>query len=227
MDAWLSSPYQGIGVYIGGAARACAQPNLTADWVAQQSAKGWHVFPIYVGLQAPCTTYKNRISPSSAAAQGRAAGDDAANLASALGMAWGTTIIEDMEYYTRGGACSAAVLAYLSGWTTRLHAHGFHSSVYSSLSAGIADLVANYNNPAYVHPDHVDFAHWDNVVTVDDPGIPGPYWADHERIKQYAGGHDETHGGVKINIDSDYLDVAALTIRCMSTTGCGGPSIGR
>ena len=31
MSAWASSPYRAIGVYIGGANRACSQPNLTLD----------------------------------------------------------------------------------------------------------------------------------------------------------------------------------------------------
>ncbi len=53
MSAWGSSPYRAIGVYIGGANMACAQPNLTSGWVSQESSAGWHLIPIYVGLQAP------------------------------------------------------------------------------------------------------------------------------------------------------------------------------
>ena len=31
MQAWkIASPYKGVGVYIGGVSRSCAQPNLTA-----------------------------------------------------------------------------------------------------------------------------------------------------------------------------------------------------
>jgi hypothetical protein len=33
MQAWkIASPYQGVGIYIGGVSRSCAQPNLTASW---------------------------------------------------------------------------------------------------------------------------------------------------------------------------------------------------
>ncbi len=53
MSAWSASPYRGIGVYIGGANMACSQDNLTSDWVNQEAAAGWHLIPIYVGLQAP------------------------------------------------------------------------------------------------------------------------------------------------------------------------------
>jgi len=28
-------------------------------------------------------------------------------------------------------------------------------------------------------------------------------WASHQRIRQYRGGHDETWGGVKLNVDSN------------------------
>ena len=34
MAAWAASPYRAIGVYIGGANRACSQPNLTSSWVS-------------------------------------------------------------------------------------------------------------------------------------------------------------------------------------------------
>src|SRR5215212_5008465 len=56
MQAWLASPYRAVGVYFGGNNRACQQPNLTAAWVAEQQARGWHLMPIYLGPQASCTT---------------------------------------------------------------------------------------------------------------------------------------------------------------------------
>ena len=60
MQAWkAASPYQGVGVYIGGVSRSCAQPNLTAAWVAAASLQGWRIIPIYVGHQAPCTRRPN------------------------------------------------------------------------------------------------------------------------------------------------------------------------
>ena len=61
MDAWLASPYRAVGVYVGGVNRACAQPELTATWVAHQEASGWHLLPIYLGLQASCTTSEQEV----------------------------------------------------------------------------------------------------------------------------------------------------------------------
>ncbi|MGN6253535.1 MAG: glycoside hydrolase domain-containing protein, partial [Solirubrobacterales bacterium] len=56
MTAWKSSPYRAVGVYIGGVNRACSQPNLTPEWVAEQTEAGWHLIPTYVGPQAPTSS---------------------------------------------------------------------------------------------------------------------------------------------------------------------------
>jgi len=210
MQTWLtSSPYRAVGVYIGGVSRACAQPNLTAAWVDEQVGRGWSLVPIYVGLQAPCTTFRNRIDPADPASQGRAAAEDAVVSAGSLGMAAGSVLYYDMEGYPNtDSACRDAVLGFLGNWSARLHELGYKSGVYSSANSGIRDLVSVYDSTTFVRPDHLWFARWDGVATVSDTVIPSTYWADHQRLKQYQGGHDETWGGVTINVDSDYLDVA-------------------
>jgi hypothetical protein len=40
--------------------------------------------------------------------------------------------------------------------------------------------------------------------------VPASYWSNHQRLHQYQGGHNETYGGVKINIDNDYIDGAVV-----------------
>ncbi len=213
MQAWLASPYRAVGIYFGGVNRACQQPHLTAHWVAGQQAQGWHLMPLYVGLQAPCTTSSKRhkIDPARAAVQGRASAEDAAARAQNLGLARDSVLIFDMEAYRTGdAACRTAVLAFMSAWTARLHDLGYLSGFYSSMASGVADQVASYPTAGYVRPDYVDFARWDRAVTVADPAIPAGYWSPRRRIKQYRGDHRETHGGVTINIDNDYLDVAPL-----------------
>ncbi len=135
MDAWLTSPYRAVGVYIGGANRHCAQIELTAAWVAHQQAAGWHLLPIYLGLQAPCTTSGKRylMDPAHAAAQGRAEASAAVTAAHSLGMSPGTALIFDMEAYRPADAgCSRPVLAFLGAWTARLHDVGYLSGVYGS-----------------------------------------------------------------------------------------------
>ena len=64
MAAWRSSPYHAVGIYLGGTNLGCAQPNLNAAWVSEESAAGWHLIPTYVGLQAPSNSCGcNAISP--------------------------------------------------------------------------------------------------------------------------------------------------------------------
>lgn len=209
MDAWLGSPYHAIGIYVGGVSRACSQSNLTADWVAHQTGNGWHLIPIYVGRQAPCSGYATRIDPGSAFQQGVEAGSDAAAQAAALGLAAGSVLFNDMESYDSNDvACREGVLQFLSGWTAQLHGLGYRSGVYSSASTGIRDLVSIVGSPGYAVPDAVWFARWNGVATTDDPVLPADYWNQHQRIKQYQGGHDESYNGVTINIDSNQLDIA-------------------
>ncbi|SCG78823.1 protein of unknown function [Micromonospora echinaurantiaca] len=208
MKAWLQSPYRAVGIYIGGVNRGCAQANLTKAWVSTQQAAGWRFFPLYVGLQAPCSSYQRRIDPARAAVQGREAADDAATSARNLGLAARSTIILDLERYPAGNvACTGAVDTFVSAWTGRLHEHGFLAGLYTSVeSAGLADQVAAYARPGYARPDLIDFARWDGVQTVSDEAIPASYWP-RRRMKQYRGDHHETWGGVRINIDSNYLEL--------------------
>lgn len=208
MDAWMSaSPYRGVGIYIGGGLRACGQANLTPEWVARQAGQGWRMLPLYVGLQAPCSAYWARIQGDVAYAQGVDAASDATIQASYLGIQPGSVVYFDMEGYNNtDAACSNAVLTFLSGWTARLHELGYRSGVYSSASSGVADVARAVGNPAYHVPDHIWFARWDGYDTSADAAIPDTYWVS-ARIKQYAGGHDESYAGVLMNIDSNFADV--------------------
>ena len=213
MQTWLeASPYRAANIYIGGVARACEQPMLTAEWVSQQTSAGWALIPTYVGLQAPCGSKANKIDPANAPAQGRQNAEDAAVQAGALGIGPGSVIYFDMEgYSTTDPACTQTVLTFLSNWSTRLHELGYLSGVYSSVSSGIRDLVSVYDSTSFVRPDHIWLAHWGTAANTSDPVIPDTFWANHQRIKQYQGGHDErwpdVDGGVTINIDNDFLDV--------------------
>jgi Rv2525c-like, glycoside hydrolase-like domain len=207
MSAWASSPYRAIGVYIGGANRGCSQPNLTASWVAEQTAAGWHPIPTYVGLQAPtssCTSCAT-LGAGSASLQGTAAATDAVNDARIAAIGEGSPIYFDMESYTRTSSASSATLTFLAAWTTRLHALGYESGVYSSSASGIADLVSRIGS-LYQQPDHIWIANWNGRQSVADPYVPAGAWNDHQRIHQYRGGHNETYGGVTIDIDNNYVE---------------------
>jgi hypothetical protein len=199
MSAWRSSsPYAAVGIYIGGADRACAQPNLTSGWVSQQAAAGWHFIPLWVGPEAE---FGQITSPAS---QGTANAQDAAGEAASLGFSKGSVLYYDMEGYPSSQSSNA--LGFESAWTKELHALGYMSGVYSSDSSGIADLVNHKSS--YTMPDVIDDADWNGQANTSLPSVPARDWANHQRIHQYSGGNNETYGGATINIDQDYLDVA-------------------
>ena len=208
MSAWASSPYHAVGIYIGGTNVACSQPNLSAAWVSQETAAGWHLIPTYVGLQAgSACSGCGTINPRSAASEGSAAASDAVTQAGALGIAPGNPIYYDMEGYPTGSSTTPVVLKFLSAWTQELHALGYQSGVYSSGDSGIRDL-ANAEGTSFVEPDDIWIARWNGQQNTSDPVVPAGDWANHQRIHQYAGGHNATYGGQTLNIDSNYLDGA-------------------
>jgi hypothetical protein len=211
MSAWKSSPYRAVGVYIGGANRACSQPNLTPEWVAAQTGAGWHLIPTYVGLQAPTSACSScaKLSSSQATAQGVASAVDAVEEANAVAMGPGSPIYFDMESYSRTSSATAATLAFLEAWTKKLHALGYLSGVYSSSASGIADL-GDQVGTGYELPDHLWIANWNGSTSTADPVVPSNAWTQHQRIHQYRGGHNETYGGVTINIDNDSVDGATV-----------------
>jgi uncharacterized protein YraI len=214
ITAWNASPYRAVGVYIGGIDRTCAQPRLTASWVSTVAGQGWRLIPIYKGLQAPCGSAGHPIDPAAARSEGRAAADDAVASASALGMLGGSAIYYDMEYYPPGiASCKTAVLTFLSAWTSRLHRLGYVVGVYAQLYSGAADLASVYGSASYARPDALWVARYDrNRSLTGWAGIPDSYWTRHQRAKQYRGSHNETHGGVTLNIDNDQWNTPVATV---------------
>jgi hypothetical protein len=201
MRAWRrSSPYRAVGIYIGGADRACAQPNLTPAWLRQQAAAGWHFIPMYVGPQAAFGELGR-----SAASQGAAAASDAVNQAAQLGFAPPSPIYYDMEAYPRDER--RRVLSFLSAWTASLHAYGYLSGVYSSSSSGIADLAHQYHRGRYAMPDVIFDAWWNGRASTSDPVYGAGEWLPHRRLHQYRGNVTQSYGGVTIEIDQDDLNV--------------------
>lgn len=215
MLAWASSPYRAIGVYIGGANRACSQPNLTSTWVGDQVAAGWHLIPTYVGLQAPTSSCSScamlSSSLSKATTQGTEAAEDAVAEAQSVGMGPGSPIYFDMESYTRTTSATAATLTFLSAWTEQLHALGYVSGTYSSGASGIADLGRAIGGP-YTLPDDLWSANWNNAQNTLEPYLPSTAWPSHQRIHQYRGGHNETYGLMSINLDNNYVEGATVGV---------------
>ena len=227
MSAWSAAPYRAIGIYIGGVNRTCAQPQLTANWVGAVSRLRWRLLPIYKGLQAPCggKPTDQKISPAKAASQGTAAADDAVAKARALGLVGGSALFNDMETYATGNAsCRTAVLTYLSAWTAELHRLGYVAGVYAQLASGAKDLAGVYTSRAYARPDALWIARYDGSPSLAGwAGVPDADWAVHQRAKQYRNSHNETYGGVTLNIDNDQADVPVGTVLYGYTVTSGTP----
>lgn len=208
MNAWWSgTPWTWIGVYIGGNSRACSQPNLTSSWLNTNYSKGWRFEFLWVGPQAPCTSYANRISYTTSTAynQGVNQAISAYNALLNLGIgnnALGTPVIYDMEAFNTGNSsCLAAVKSFVNGWVHQLHvAPAQVAGYYGSSCASAVDAMSTLANV----PNYINGADWDgNPSTSDISCVPSTHWVYHQRLKQYRGGHNETWNGVTLNIDSN------------------------
>lgn len=229
MDAWWEhSPYRGIGIYIAGDNRFCSdQLNLDAAWVEAQARRGWALFPIVVGRQAACSAVERyagrRISsrPANdyAAARGQAVAEAqaAVDAAQALGIGARSVLWFDLEAFpTDRARCNESALAFLSTWTQEVRRLGYRSGVYSSAGSGIKLLDEARRAGRHTMPDRLWVAEWmpaedyELPPTMDPPTFASAFydhawWAERGRVmRQYRGDHDETHGGVRINIDTNY-----------------------
>jgi peptidoglycan hydrolase-like protein with peptidoglycan-binding domain len=229
MDAWrLSSPYSAVGIYLGGENRLCDQPELDADWVRTQQRRGWHLLPLWVGPQASCSGYADRMSSdlSSAQREGRAQAKAAVSTARGLGIGRGGTIYYDLEDYDIGpDDCRRAALSFLSGWTKALHGSGYRSGVYSSIGAAITslDYAHRVSRGSYAMPDDIWFA-WANgrsdVRT--DRRVLSSEWDDHDRVHQYAIDVTQTFGGYTMTVDANWADVGRGSVARRSRPLCRG-----
>jgi hypothetical protein len=244
MNVWLqSSPFFSVGIYISGASRGCReQPNLTPAWITTQLAKGWRLLPITVGPQASCNPDYPRhgddpkINPAAgpsgnyaaARTQGRTTADTTVADAVRLGISKGSTLWYDLEGFDLTNTrCRESALRFLSGWVTVVKDRGYVAGVYSSAGSGIKmlDDARVAQTPGITLPDYIWIARWDGKANTTTPYIRDDGWRPHRRVKQYQGGHDETHGGVTINIDRDFLDVGNGSVAGPEPKHCGGVKI--
>jgi hypothetical protein len=231
MDTWrTSSPFWGVGVYIAGVNRLCdTQANLNSTWVATQASRGWRVLPITVGLQASCSSFPDKINPTptnsyaAARAQGRAEAVTTVSASQSLGFAPGTTHwldIEDFDYLNTD--CRRSMLGFVSGWTSKLHALGYKSGLYSNVAAGIKAVEAarTLSPGSYELPDQLWFAHFNGQVTTSTSVLAPSAWR-HQRIHQYFGDSTRTYGGVALDIDLNWMDVGGGTHAPAPSPHCG------
>ncbi len=208
LDWRRHSPYRAVGIYIGGADRACAQPNLNEGWVRAEARAGWRFIPLYAGPQAAFGELRHPRR------EGMAAASDAVVQARRLGFGPRTPLYYDMEAYGRRSRLS--VLRFLSSWTRRLHRLGYSSGVYSSADSGIVDLARQYSRHRFAMPDVIFDAFWNGSASTGGRGMFDGHWPVHKRIHQYSGNVTQTFGGARLNVDKDVLNVR---VRAPRTTG--------
>lgn len=204
MNAWRSSSFRNVAVYIGGINRACGDGNLNSSWVSTIHHYGYHIIPTYVGRQAACSGVGAAISsnPTLATENGRNAAHDAIHDMERLGLKG--VVYLDIEQYNGSATCVRSVLRFITEWVHRLHLSGYRAGVYTS---NFHDLVARHNTAGFNDPDGIWIGRWNGKASVyGDPVIPDRFWNPHKRLHQYLGPHNQTHGGATLNIDSDYLD---------------------
>jgi hypothetical protein len=221
---WDNSYFHDTNIYFSGRARACPTQPFTNNpaWIDAVSAQGWGLIPTVVGYQAPCsvssTPHKFSSVPATAETQGRGEADIAVADAQSIGLTAGSVLYYDMERYNDpgDGTCSTATIAFLKGWTERIHELGYVSGVYGSPTNAVPDW---WPMPAGSRMDAIWMARWDNVMSVwvynsPSPAFPAGAWADHQRIKQWQAPHNETWGGVTFNIDGNIADgpVAGIVV---------------
>jgi hypothetical protein len=199
MRAWRRhSHFRAIGIYIGGSDRACAQPNLSRSWVRYEASAGWRFIPLYAGPQAAFGELRH---PGK---QGRAAGRDAVAHARRLGFGRHTPIYYDMEAY--GPSSRRHAMRFLLAWIGVVHRLGYSAGVYSSSDSGIADLSHLYRRHVFPRPDVIYDALWNGKANTRDRNFRKGQWY-LRRIHQYRGNVTQRHGGRRINIDLDFLQV--------------------
>jgi photosystem II stability/assembly factor-like uncharacterized protein len=231
MQTWYSDgPYGAWNLYIGGSSRAnCG--TLTRAYVQQLAQQGWLFIPTWVGPQAPCSNLGTRMSfdLTTAHNQGVTEAFLARNLAKNLGLTLpdlsGTVIYYDVEYYLGDQACRDAVKSFISGWSGELRATGDKAGVYGApCGQSLSDFAQVANVPDMIWIAWWGYPGYDPSASVwNAPCLSNTLWSNgHQRLRQYAGGHDENWGGVDFNIDSDAIaggNVSTITDACKPAAG--------
>ncbi len=214
LSVWRAhSPYRAVNLYIGGIHRACPNTALNAEFIAQLRRQGWGLIPTWVGLQARCTNYRYRMSkyPPKAYQEGRTEAEQAIQVAQGLGLTnaagQGSVIYYDLEHYDiRNEECNQAAQAFINGWVERMNELGMIGGVYST-GRPLSQFADLPNPPPVIWAAHWIFPAYASEATVWNVlGLPNELWNNRQRLRQYAGGHNETWGDVTLNIDSNVMD---------------------
>lgn len=147
-----NSDFWSYVAYIGGLNASC--PLNDPSFINGTAGYGWGFLPVYVGRQAPCSGFANKVSTDVATAQAQANSDatDAENRATFLGFTVGSLIYLDVEAYSNSVAgCHTAMKAYIAQWILKLHNDGWKTGAYGSACVSYVSDWALFGPP----PDQV------------------------------------------------------------------------
>ncbi|MFZ0534146.1 MAG: glycoside hydrolase domain-containing protein, partial [Anaerolineales bacterium] len=210
---WSQSPYSFYALYIGGIQlySGCAVAN--SSWVSAVHQQGWSFVPTWVGPQAPCSMWSHKMSadPAVSYQEGRQEAQTASAAAASIGLTnyglGGTVIYYDLEAYgVSTPECRLPVSAFMNGWVERLHELGNLAGGYGTRNSYPWDWATIPNIPDDVWPASWYTDRYDPYASIYGISWLDGLWTNHQRIRQYAGDHNERWGVVEFNIDSDVAD---------------------
>ena len=206
---WTYSPYYNYYLYIGGSEKAnCGGATLSSSWITTVTNQGWDLVFIWVGPQMPSScssrSFSDTISLDTATAYNQGKTEAHAAYLKLVNLSVNVTnapVVYDLEGYNGGSTCRAAAKSFMKGWADQLAlAPAQLSGAYGSACSSYIDDFASDGNP----PDFIWPADWDgNQSTGSVSCVASTHWTHNQRHKQYQGDHNETYGGVTINLDSD------------------------
>lgn len=184
-----NSDFWSLGIYIGGSNALCTYNDPL--FVNASSGYGWGFLPLFVGRQAPCTSYASKTDydlPTSAS-YGSGDGTYAENRAIYLGFTRGSVIYLDVEGFDPAdSSCRNAMKAYVQGFVKQLHNDGWKTGVYGSSCSSYASDWITISPP----PDQVFLAEYYNApVSVANTNVfnrscvNNLNWGNNQRHHQY------------------------------------------
>jgi hypothetical protein len=207
---WPTTPYSGLGIYLGGVNSGGTNPGH--NYIANIMTTGYAVWLYWVGPQSACVTQSHLAlfsnNASTAQSQGEAQADAAVAEATATGFG-NVYIVYDLEAYnTNNATCVTAAASFINGFQFEVHnVDGRQGAVYGSSCASDLDNLVNHSNvPQAIFPASGD-AHF---ATTPIECIASNHWDHNQRIHQWSGGTRTRFfagdSGPSISLDEDCAD---------------------
>ena len=188
-------------------------------WVQTVVAQSWRLTPSTSASRHPASASVPRETAPRPLHRDRARAstppNDAADRAAGAGLAPGVPIYFDMEGYngSASSGCVGAVRGFLAGCgssSSTTAAPGPRCTAACVPAFG-EQGPRSTDRPRLPLSDAIWIAAWERRaeplrLPAAVPALRRGSWPFHQRIHQYQGGHDESYGGVTINIDRNVVD---------------------